>query len=209
MAHNTTAQQGLDQHAVRLVRHKARQLIRRPEFTASDRTDIEQELFLDLLTRLPRFDATRAKRTTFVDRVVNNRVATLLEARTAAKRNPARCVASLDADANDDEGHAEPVWATLDQRMGRSDGRTPRDDARLRDLRFDVGAAMSDLPEDLRDLAGHLSRQTPTEVARANGVPRRTVRDRIARIRGRFERAGLRIYLESTATSATTPVGDQ
>ena len=209
MAHTTTAQQGLDPHAVRLIRAKSRQLIRRPEFTASDREDIEQELALDLLNRLPRYDATRAKRTTFVDRVVNNRVATLLEARTTAKRGGGVCVASLDEDIDGEDGHPEPLWATLDQRLGCGGAGRDMRDAPLHDLRIDVAEAVAALPEDLRDLAEELTQATPTEVARRTGVPRRTVRDRVAQIRNRFERAGLRVYLEPPATSRGAPVGDQ
>ena len=209
MAHTTTAQEGIDPRAVRLVRHKARQLVRRPEFTATDRQDIEQELFLDLLTRLPRFDAARCKRSTFVHRVVNNRVAGLLQERSAQKRGGGLTLASLEDDAGGDDGPPEPRWATLDQRLCRRDAPSPREADNRRDLQIDTAAAIAGLPDDLRDLAESLALRNPSAVARERGVPRRTVRDRIAQIRARFERLGLRIYVSPTATSSANSVGHQ
>ena len=40
---------GIDDYAVRLIKHKARQLIGSAGFTESDRDDLEQDLMLDLL----------------------------------------------------------------------------------------------------------------------------------------------------------------
>ncbi len=209
MAHTTTAQQGIDPRTFRLVRTKARQLSRRREFSVADREDIEQDLLLDLLTRLPRFDAARCQRSTFVHRVVNNRVARMVETRAAKKRGASLTFASLGDEANDDAGQPEPRWATIDQRLSRRDAPSVTEADSRRDLQIDTAAAIRELPDDLRELAESLCLRTPSEAARESGVPRRTVRDRMTRIRARFERLGLRIYVPPTATSPTNSVGHQ
>ncbi len=53
---------GIDPYAIRLIKYKARTLVGKAGFTASDREDLEQELILDLLHRLPRYDRNRAQR---------------------------------------------------------------------------------------------------------------------------------------------------
>jgi len=51
---------GLDEYAVKLIKHKARQLVGRAGFVDADRHDLEQDMVIDLLRRLPRFDPTLA-----------------------------------------------------------------------------------------------------------------------------------------------------
>jgi RNA polymerase sigma-70 factor (ECF subfamily) len=209
MAHTTTAQQGPDPYAALLIRLKAKQLVGRAGLTQSDRQDIEQELHLDVHRRLPKLDEGRAKRTTFIRHVVENRVATLLAERTAASRDYRRCEASLDEplEGDDEDG---TLGDTVDQeRYLRRDGVAEGDDDRRRDLRLDLSAALEGLPPDLRDLAVQLKTASAPEVARRMGIPRRTFRDRISRIRAHCERVGLAIYAAPAATSADAPVGIQ
>ena len=52
---------GIDEYAVRIIKYKARQLVGRVGFTESDREDLEQEMILDLLQRLPKYDPARAQ----------------------------------------------------------------------------------------------------------------------------------------------------
>ena len=56
----------LDRDAWRAVREKARWLVRRGGFAASDRPDIEQELAIQLWRGLPRYDPARGSRHGFV-----------------------------------------------------------------------------------------------------------------------------------------------
>ena len=86
---------GIDPYAAGLIRFKARQLVGQAGFTASDREDIEQELILDLLRRLPKYNPKRAQLNTFIARVVEHRVATLIEAQKAGIRDYRRCRCSL------------------------------------------------------------------------------------------------------------------
>ena len=60
-----------------------RQALMRAGFVEADRHDLEQEMVLDLLRRLPRFDARLSKRETFITRIVEHRIATLIESQRA------------------------------------------------------------------------------------------------------------------------------
>jgi hypothetical protein len=66
--------------AVQFVRYHARQLARHRAVPGMELEDYEQDLITDLLVRERRFDATRASYPTFADRVIRNRVSTLIEA---------------------------------------------------------------------------------------------------------------------------------
>lgn len=210
MAHTTSAPQEPDPYAAWLIRFKAKQLVGRAGFTVSDRPDIEQELHLDLHRRLPKLDERRARRSTFIRHVVENRVATLLAERTCAARDYRRCNASLDAPFDDEDGDAKCLGDTLDEeRYLRRDGPSERDEAERRDLRIDLDAALAGLPDDLRDLIAQVVTAPPGELAQRMGVSRRTVRDRIGRIRAHCERAGLAVYAAPTATSPVAPVSTQ
>ena len=78
-----------------LIKHKARTLCRLGVFSNSDYEDIVQELWLHLLEREDRYDASRASFETFANRVIKNKVRSIIRHRTAAKRNPDREEASL------------------------------------------------------------------------------------------------------------------
>ena len=46
--------EGIDEYAVQIIKYKARQLVGRVGFTESDREDLEQEMLMGLLQRLPK-----------------------------------------------------------------------------------------------------------------------------------------------------------
>lgn len=195
----------LDDHAATVISFKARQLVGRAGWTRSDREDIEQDLRLDLLRRLPRFNPARGTRRSFVRHVVEKRVCTLLEGREAAMRDYRRH-GSLDEEIDDGNDGAESRGDTLDaaeclERLGRP---VP-DEETARDLRLDLDAALGSLPPHLRDFSYHLKTATPSELARATGVPRTTLLKRMARIRAHLERAGLAAYLPAPASTRREP----
>ncbi|MDH4318968.1 MAG: sigma-70 family RNA polymerase sigma factor, partial [Desulfobulbaceae bacterium] len=72
---------GIDKYAADLIRHKARQLVGKAGFTEHDRPDLEQELMIDLLQRMRHFNPAKAKKTTFMARIVERHISTILEAR--------------------------------------------------------------------------------------------------------------------------------
>jgi RNA polymerase sigma-70 factor (ECF subfamily) len=190
--------QGIDAYASRLIRYKAKRLVGRFGFTAADREDLEQELMFDLHRRLPKYDARRARRDTFIDRIVNHKIATIIESRIAGKRDY-RLLAPLPDDYDiefDEEGEPIDRKDPLDQDnyMFRI-GRRYRPEAERHDLQLDVRKCVERLDSGLRRLCLRLMTETITETSRSSGIPRGTLYDAIEKLRVIFEEAGLTDYL--------------
>lgn len=170
------------------IRYAARHLIKTTSLTTSDQDGIEQELALMCLVRLRRFDPSRGSRSTFINHIVRNGVRTLLEKRSAARRNPSREAFSLDAPvACDAESESEITFGEVTQH--------PDDTQDPYDLALDVGLRIYGLPAELADLCERLQHQTVTEISRETGIPRGTLYDWIRKIREAWNPSGLRDYL--------------
>ena len=103
---------GIDAYAVEHIRCKARQLAGQAGFSKSEREDLEQELLLDLWQRLPQYHPERGRRPTFISRIVANRIATLIEAQKAGRRDYR--LRSLNECVEDEEGRSVERLDTLD-----------------------------------------------------------------------------------------------
>lgn len=193
----TAKQDGLNNYASDVIRHKARKLIGSNGFTWDDYEDLMQELALDLLMRLPKFDRNKASLNTFAVRIVDRRISTLIRHRTRGMRDY-RCEAwSLDEPIDDLDGAGARRGDTLGQdEHDLRTGKHCRTVSERIDMRLDVSLVPSELPPDLKELAERLRHQSVAEVARDLGVPRSTLYDTgIARLRKAFEDKGLREYL--------------
>ena len=142
--------------AARAIAWKAQQLAGHNGFSRSEREDIEQELRLHLLRRLAKFDPEIAHWNVFVRTVLERRAASLIAQRRAA----------LQAGSSIDD------CASLD-------------DSRI-DLAIDTAAILARLPRKSRQLCERLKRDSIAEVARQEGLPRTTLRDRVERLRKHF-----------------------
>ena len=187
---------GIDPYAAGLIRFKARRLVGQAGFTASDREDIEQELILDLLRRLPKYNPKRAQLNTFIARVVEHRLASLIEAQKAGIRDYRRCRCSLNECFEDADGRSVEREDTFDQEdyLLRT-GAQSRPSEELNRLAIDVAAVLETLPPELRELCRRLKAETVTEISRDTGVPRGTIYESIKKLREIFKDAGLRNYL--------------
>lgn len=187
----------LNAYAREVIRHKARQLIGKYGFTNGDYEDLEQEMALDLLMRLSKFDPSKASLNTFVARIVDRKISNLIRYRKQEKRDYQREARSLDEPIEVENGAIGTFGDAISQddhdlRTGRHD----RPDAERHDLHLDLSLAISELPPELRSLARRLVRQTVAEAARDLGVSRATLYDTgIARLRKAFEDKGLSDYL--------------
>jgi len=197
------AHEPIDGFIVKLVRFKTRQLVTSGAIPPCDRHDIEQDLFLDLLRRLPRFDAALSSRSTFVRRVVGNRISTLLRSRCAEGRDPARVELSLSDCVIGHDGVPVCRAETMDaERYGAGCRPLTGSSSRHRDLRLDAAAVLATLPAHLREICERLQHAGITEVARQLDLPRGTVRSRMRTIREHFHRAGLHDYVSTVRQSA-------
>lgn len=171
-----------------LVQCKARQLIRRPEFDAREEEDIQQDLRLHAFRRLGKYDPARAKMTTFLDRIVCHKIASMLRYRRAQKRDFGIKTVPLDEFEID-----------YDQQMIAS-GRATRPHLEQLELKVDVEWVEDSLPKHLRSLYRALQHKTVSQLSRDSGTPRSTIYERIHELREHMDAAGLSRYLPMTPT---------
>lgn len=192
----TNRYDGIDDYAARLIRYKAKHLVGHAGFSQHELQDLEQELVLDLLKRLPNFNPQKAKLQTFIARIVEHRIATIIEEREASKRDWRSCSSSLnDAITTEDDKSCERLEIYDMDEYLRQMGRLERPAGERLDLSIDLADALARLPEDLRILCERLQDESVSDISRNTGIPRGTLYDKINRIRRLFEDAGLREYV--------------
>jgi hypothetical protein len=136
-----------------IIKHKVRKLIGHYGFNASDEPDLEQELAMHVSMRMVKYDPARGARSTFVDRIVRNKIANILEHRMAKKRGGRTRPMALD-DVPEGlllDGYADPEAI---------------------DLGLDVRNALAGLSPELQRIATLLTTNTPSKAARALGLTR-------------------------------------
>ncbi len=184
---------GIEAYAVTKIRFQARQLARTRALPASDVEDIEQNLMLDLLGRMPAFDPSKSSKNTFIARVVENHAATLVKAARAEKRGAQIIHESLHSVIHDGVGEPIELGDTIPTESGLWHA-TGRDWDEVADLRHDLAHAMGDLPSNLVTLCRRLAVGTVTEVSRATGKSRPSIYDGIAKIRASLKKTGFDDY---------------
>ena len=178
-------------YAHNLIRMKARQLVRRPEFRRYGQREIEQDLWVHLLSQSERFDPERGSINAFVYTVVNSGVGMLIRRRKRKMRAPDCDIQSLDVTTLDSEEQPVPLGETMSvEDVERRTGGTSRPDAELSDDADAFEHARQSLSPAQRRICDHLAEGTLTSAARALGVSRRKLRASVADIRAQFERAG-------------------
>jgi len=187
----------LDDYARETIRHKARQLIGKYRFTRDDFEDLQQNMTLDLLERLPKFDPDKATHSTFVARVVEHKISSLIRHRTQEMRDYRREAFSVNEAIKDGNGGTVERAQTISQdELSLRTGKYRRPEGDRINLRLDLSFIMAGLPPELQHLAKLLQTYSIAETARRLGVPRSTLYETgIARLREIFEDKGLRKYL--------------
>ena len=189
-------QRGISDYAAALIRCKARQLVNKAGFTKDDVEDLEQEMTLDLLMRLPKFDVNKATQKTFVARLVERKISKLIRHRRQEMRDYRRRARSLNEPIKDEDGGIVERGDTIaEEEINRRLGRRSRTAQEDLELALDTAETLSRLPEHLRRLCELLKTGTIAEAARQLGIPRTTLNDHVRKLREMFEHAGLRDYL--------------
>ena len=193
-------QYGINNYAEDLIHHKTRQLIGTAGFTKDDVEDLEQEMRLDLLERLPKFDLSKGTYNTFVSRLVERKICNLIRHRTQEMRD-FRCEEGSIHDVvkcgDEKVEHIETI--TQDEHDFRW-GKYSRPAEDRMDLRLDISMVLPKLPPKLRKPAELLQIMSITAAARKLGIPRSTLYDRIARLRRIFEKVGLTNHRSESPT---------
>jgi RNA polymerase sigma-70 factor (ECF subfamily) len=189
-------QQEIDEYAAKVIRHKARQLVGTAGYTESDRDDLEQEMMLDLLMRLPKFNPDKATQKTFVARIIERKISKLIRHRTCEMRDYRREACSLNGCLEAENGMTIELSETIAQEeLGRRTGRRSRSAQEKWEFAQDMATTLSRLPEHLRRICDLLKTRTVSDAAREMGIPRTTINDHVKKLRDLFEDAGLRNYL--------------
>ena len=185
-----------NEYAQTSIRVKARQLCRRADFDQSEREDIEQELWLHLLTQAKRFDPERSSLRTFIDRMVNSAAALLVRHREYESRADGFHLQSLDAFVPAEGGQPKSLRSSLTPEDGarRTFTSPPQSDLDVIENHEALYAALATMPEPLRALCRRLMEgASPTALARELGISRRRVRRLVDEAGGYLRRAGLEV----------------
>lgn len=187
-----------DDFALDMVNIKAAELVGKAGFTLDDIDDIKQEMILDLLERLAKYNPSKSNFKLFVTCVIDRKGQNLIRYRESEKRDYRREECSLN-DTVKVANHDEPV-----QRMNTIDqddqdirtGKYGRPAEERTQLRLDIDAVLASIPPELRKAAELLQTQTITQVARELGVPRTTLYDKhLSLLREAFTAKGLNFYV--------------
>ena len=136
-----------------ISRSKARKLIGHYGFTEHDVPDIEQELLLALVKKLPYYDPEIAREATFIMRVAESRIADLIKYRQAGCRDWKQRVTSLNTPAGQTEfGVSDLVETIASENNGNSS------------LALDVDEFIEQLPVELAEICKLLKYYTTTEI---------------------------------------------
>lgn len=187
--------EGIDKYAIWLIKRKAKQLVGQVGFTEADREDLEQELIYDLLCHLPKFDPGRATRNTFINRVVEYKVVTIIKAQKAGKRDYQLLAYSLNECKEDENGNQVEHIDNVNQneyfiKMGKASH--PLEE--LCELSIDIKKVIGDLPPNFRTLCQLLQEKTVSEISRNMGVSRITVYKLIKKLRNMLEDKGIQKF---------------
>lgn len=159
----------------------ARRLHRRLALPAADLDDLRQDLLLDLICRLPGFDARRGGVGAFANIVLRNQSSRIALRHRRRRRALNGTVLSLEAPA---EGGAEPIGSLLTEEDGlaawRGQGCGSAEDT---EARIDLARALGCLPDASRRFCTVLSRHAVADLAGCGGISRSALYRRLADLR--------------------------
>lgn len=181
------------EYARTLIRVKARQIVRRPGFSRSDTSDVEQDLYLHLLNQIRQFDPSRGSLNTFIARVIDSAVAMLVRERRRNKRAPVSgvVVQSLEVMIDQADGPPAPLEATLSQADAeRRNGSDSMSNIEMFELAEDVSHLIDALPPELQTVCRARMDRNRSETERDLGHSRRAMSAAMTQIRQHFARGG-------------------
>lgn len=180
------------EYAQTSIRVKAQQLCRRADFTRSERADVEQDLWLHLLTQAQNFDPDRSTLNTFIDRMVNSAAAHLVRRRECEMRADGFRTQSLDASPLSQDHPKKSLRSSLSPNDGtRRTFSVPKSDLADFEDREALRFALASMPADVRDLCSRvMGGETPAALARQLGISRRQIRRMLDEAGRHLQQAG-------------------
>ena len=179
---------------INFIQIKAAQLCRRTDVSRSDRDDMQQDMLLYLWKKAHLFDPARGTIEAFVTTAVNSWVGMELRRRDRQKRREDYRAISLEGTTIECEGDTETLDALLsDADLHRRTQQSGHSPIELIDLRDALRCALSKLSKREHSLLVHVAEHGVASAARKHHVSRRQIENALARMRSRFEDAGLGI----------------
>lgn len=166
-----------------LIKHKVRRVIGRFGINRADAEDLQQELWLHAVATMPRYDPNRSALSTFRDRVLSNRLRSLLAERRAGRRDYRRCAAR--------------DTAAMDYLLD------PRSQPAAADRTIDVAQAVAELPPFLQQVTACLRSHNLSSSASVLGLSRQQLRRHRNVIRKHFSRSLAAYAFTHSPTKAT------
>jgi RNA polymerase sigma-70 factor (ECF subfamily) len=149
-----------------LIDRKVASLHRTWGLSQTDADDVRQEIYLDLLERLPKHNPTKAPIALFVSACIHRKIYNLVRGMLAQRRSPVR----------DSVDRMDEAMTTTGTPVDTSAAEHAGDRERvLRDLRLDLAAATRDLTDEERDLLQDLMSESVSDIARRTGRTRKMV----------------------------------
>jgi RNA polymerase sigma-70 factor (ECF subfamily) len=182
---------GVHPRAIQFVRYHARQLARHRAVPGMELEDYEQDLITDLLVRERRFDAARASYPTFADRIIRNRVSTLIQAGLRVRRIEDPGSGAVVAEPNL-ETQAESCACACSSEEWCS-------------LCLDLERFVGKLPARLRRCCEWLLAENRRAAAAALGLHRSSLYEAAHDLKRHAIEAGLHLYLQ-TGPTPTPPI---
>jgi len=182
-------------YATRFIRKIAARMVGQTGLLEADIPDLEQGLWLELLSRIPRYNPDRGGPRAFITLVVRNKRASILKARLAAKRGGGCPCLSLNKEIEGDDGETAEMQEGIseDDYLRRTRGAVRSAEDR-RDLALDLRRLIESLQPRDRVVCLLLIDRDVRNVARVVGMPRSTLRDLVKRLQRTAEEWGLQEY---------------
>ena len=172
----------LTDYARKLIRRKARRLMRRPEFSRIDEDDIAQEITMHLLSQSAHYDPTRGAAGAFVSVVIDSAISNLIRRERRLSKEPA----DIESLTTTIDVPGEPP-ASLESLVTMEDGKrrtrmfTPSE-LQMIDDKDAFDHVFEKLPANLKRICSELMSVSPVVAARNLGITRHQMRDAMSMI---------------------------
>ena len=190
--------EGINPIIISTVRKKARKLIKHKCFLSSDLEDLEQELMIDLLSKLIHYDSSKSSLQTFTQNIIENKASNMIRDISRKKRGSQMAICSLyepiDVGDNKDEAYLLIDTISADSSFYEY---SISDLTRQLEFEFDVRQVINKLPDNLGKLCKLLQIMTVAEIAEETRTSRNTVYKALKMLRTIFADSNLQDYLSS------------
>lgn len=180
---------GIDSYAVERIRYNAIKLTKSKYFSINDLEDLEQELTIELLIKLPSYDPQRSSRNTFITIILESFVTTLVRRASSKKRGEGNIhfcslydPAPL-SEAEDQDLLLIDIIPCEQNFFGYYE--MPHD------YKIDVKSILKRLPPTLGELCELLQTMTITEISKLTQTPYWIIYNQIKKLRRIFISQGL------------------